>query len=939
MTNQHQSHNEVTTIILKSSDHAKEFDYKNLVYRNELYKIFELVARALKLVKDEPNKKYLHNTITLLGSRGSGKTSFLLSVKNLIEGKGNHAYADIDLSVIQVLEIIDPTLIEEKGHVFLNVISLIADLVEKKLDKNECSPANDKASIITRKEWRSSLNKLAAGLPSIDGIGSHNADSWQDPEFVMDIGLKSVAAAQKLFDNFNEFLERSLSILNKEIFLLIFDDIDVDASKGWAVLETIRKYFTSSRLITIMSGDLELYTTVVRQKKWQNFGEEILKYEGTHAYAGNGLNEFQKQVTKLTAQYMLKIMQPQYRIRLNTLLHRKIINKDLGINIVFDDKNQDAKIYELELLYEKIFSHFGILNKVQVEVFSTFLLDQPLRSQIQFLLVLADISENKNNEFDNNILADIFLSDLLEQKVDISIAANTPKYLVSVILNLLLHKRNLEDLYQLQPTTTDDSFNATLFTLNFLLVNTIRNENRFVIFDYLFKIGYLRNLMTIVPYRKEGQSNTLQPSIEDLCERAGLFNDNIFRDSIGKVQSYLYGVLDLEGTVNVINPYFIQLRALQSTVKRSHTDRIDAVFLEANRAEKILGYMPCFSASFSYKNESRIGYSVYLLLAAIGEIVKQYETVLRNERENTRISLLKQLLKELSQLRSYPVVGFTKRQTDNIPAEQLEAVDDLEEYEYPEDRSEDHLASSILLWLESGKSIATASHLLGKISTRFFYAMNNIVESSTKGIALNVLFHRQIIAFLNAVLIEDARESLEGASFRLNINNTNADDRLLINNLKAVVDTKNYRYHNLNFSKWMLSCPLLLMYLNNESIPLFNMIHRYSAGEYIRHENITFSVYNLLGQVAIRLIKEANSFYNVVSGTPDLLKDPNALVTLLQEYSIPYEWFVDGKNQGETARRNKLIREYVSSIFLNDNRTATRIRDFRNILKEMGITW
>ncbi len=934
---------QATKIILKSSDHAKEFESGSRIHQVEFITTLQHIQNALKLAVDDPKKEYLHNTITLLGSRGSGKTSFLLSIKKWVEQEKKDKESEIDLSQLQVLSIVDPTLIEEKGHVFLNVISLIMDLVEEKLTKEECHPQSENKSTVSRKQWRNSLNKLAAGIPSIDGIGNHNGDSWQDPEFVMDNGLKAVAASQKLFKNFNKFLEQSLEIIDKKAFLLIFDDIDVDASKGWVVLETIRKYFTGARIITLISGDLELYTTVVRQKKWKNFGEEILKYEGTHSDRKDGLKDFNTLVTTLTAQYMLKIMQPQYRIHLNTLLHRKIIKGRLGLIVSLDDKSVEEN---LEDLYERIFGQYGILNKVQIEVFSTFLLSQPLRSQIQFLLVFESvIKDNGNVSIDNNKLADIFLSNLLEQKVDIAMAANAPKYLNSVILKLLLNKQNLEDLYQLLPTTTNDSLNATLYTLNLLLSNTVKNNNRFVIFDYMIKIGYLRNLTTLLPYRGGSLLHEkLMPSIEDLCDRAGIFHDNILRDITGKIQAYLYGALELETPVSDITPYFIQLKALKSISRQSYTNRLDVVFKPSNtnKAQRILGYIPAFSATFSYKNESRIGYSFYLLLATIGEIIKQYEIVLRDEDEGRKVILLKQLLKELSQLRSYPIVGFVKKQIDVAAIVTTEHLKNLEEEEHSDDISDDDLVKSILRWITSYTSIMPAPHLLGRTVTRSFYAINNIAESATKELPLDELFHRQIIAFMNAVLIEDVRESLDGASSSLNINNTNTDDGVFINNLKAIERRHHDSLDTLGFSRWILSCPLLLAYLRIEQNgELIELLGKYSRIDNERYSVIHYAVSHLLHSVEIRsqVPQDNLHLYNTIEETPDLLKNRKELVLILQNHSIPFEWFVEGGDRGETMRRNNLIRQYISSIFLDDSRTSGRIRAFRKYLADNNIRW
>ncbi|MCD8079453.1 MAG: hypothetical protein LUF04_03295 [Bacteroides sp.] len=58
---------------------------------------------------------------------------------------------------------------------------------------------------------------------------------------------------------------------------MAFDDVDTDFAKGWPVMETIRKYLTSPQLITILSGDINLYTLLIRKKQWENFGKPLLK--------------------------------------------------------------------------------------------------------------------------------------------------------------------------------------------------------------------------------------------------------------------------------------------------------------------------------------------------------------------------------------------------------------------------------------------------------------------------------------------------------------------------------------------------------------------------------------------------------------------------------------------------------------------------------------
>lgn len=807
----------ITTIILDDSDHAKNFNSAELVHKTEFYATLNFINSALKLAEKEPGRMNLHNTITLSGSRGSGKTSFLLSIVKWIKDEKKDNSRNIELSSLQVLEIIDPTLIEEKGHVFLNVISLITDLVEKKLDKNECDPS-DNNSPITRKEWRSSLNKLAAGLPSIDGIGPSNTDNWQDPEFVMDNGLKAVRSAQKLAENFKVFLELSLKVLKKSAFLLIFDDIDVDASKGWTVLETIRKYFTSSTLITLLSGDLELYTTVVRQKKWQNFGKEILKYEGIEQ---GRLSEFNRRVTKLESQYLQKILQPKYRVHLLSIGEYKLYNPDKQIYVYRNTKStpdQHDEKYEVKNLYTQILKSFGVVNKYQAEGYYIYLLGLPLRTQIQFLSLFELPSGKYLTEGNVNSisLTDVFLSDLNSSAIDINTAVNNPKTLNRIILKFLLKEKKLEELYQLQPITTNYSLNASLLSLNFLLSFNIENDP-YLIFDYFIKIGYIRNLLPSIPYRKSHEG-TLVANIEDLCDNSIVINDNVLKDITGKITAYLRGAISTE---TISKAGTIPLYGEASTSKgdsESMSDRIDRVLKDkkADFIEHMMVYMPLSSNQYVLKQSSLLTYSAYLLLGAIGELIRKVKL---DDVENG--------FSELSQLRAYVMPDFKAGSSDTSGEANPEP-------QHRPKRKEGDMPIEKLFsdWVGKFSKNKISPHLLGKISTRFFFALTAI-ENNIRGRKLGEVFHAHIVALMNAILIEDYRENTAYAS-ELTLSNTNFSNNNFIYNLEAILEkradmtkvksadqgmTLQEFEEKIGFSKWLLSCPLLLAYLrfDNES--------------------------------------------------------------------------------------------------------------------------
>lgn len=293
-------HTEITgvKINLNTCMNSRAFDDTEIIHKAEFEKAKKLIDTKLDSINDENHnnnniRKRYNDTITILGSRGSGKTSFLMSVLSHYE---NHTQ-------IEIIELIDPTLIEEKGHIFLTLVSLIRDKVENVISRIECEPYSKGQQL--RNCWEQKLKKLAAGLPSIDIDNSSIYSNWHDPEHVMKKGLEAVKAAKELEQNFEEIVKIALKILDKKAFLIAFDDIDVNVNNGWKVLETIRKYLTSQYIITLLSGDIKLFSKAIRKHQWENFGKELLKNEGERM--GN-IDKYDELVTEIEGQYMQKII-------------------------------------------------------------------------------------------------------------------------------------------------------------------------------------------------------------------------------------------------------------------------------------------------------------------------------------------------------------------------------------------------------------------------------------------------------------------------------------------------------------------------------------------------------------------------------------------------------------------------------------------------------
>lgn len=890
-----------------------QLEDENVVHRKEINEVKNIIEDDIKYAVDFTKKIWdskspdeiiksqnNYKTITILGQRGSGKTTFLQKLQ--ASYKSNQDLA--------VLDIIDPTLVEEKGHIFLTVVSVIKDMVELELSK-----VSNEKKITSYKEWENICNALAGGIPSIDGIGKTMQEAdWQDSQYIMDKGLKSVHAAWNLKVSFCKFITTALKHLNKKCFFIIFDDIDIDFRKGWLVLDMIRKYFLFDNIITVVSGDERLYLLGIRKRKWKNFGKELLINEGELL---NKVTEYNDLVTEMEGQYLLKVLRPERRIRLSSLYTKtRLYTNAFKYSSLTQNYSEDSlskiKIQvkdvktEVTEFYISLFKRFGIANRYQSDPYISFLLQLPLRTQIEFLTQFVE-NQDKLGEMD---VIDPFLSDLIEKSIDINTIQGSSRLLTSSVLKLLINEKELGDLYQLQPTTDDISLNSSLVSLNLLFTQKIAIDP-FLIFDYFIKIGYVRNLLSVFSYDESPDSNinSSNGSIKGLCKHAGLYQDKVLRDVLGNMNAYLKGAFNSMSTFCGI----IELPGLAGPSKQRmsyNKDRIDNVFKNAPREKQVLGYIPLSICAFSTKNATIPCYSVYTLLATISEILSR----------NSQNEIYKALL-ELSQIRTFLIPELRRSSNDaNYNSAFFPEDDDLKTGNITT------LTADIFTWTQSFPGhFAISPHLLGKISTRFFYALKSI-ENDEPISNLGDMMHYRIISLLNAILIEDVRENVE--VFReFNVNNTKFSDKIFIDNLKAAIKTRS----SLSFSSWILACPLLLSYLRpsrelGHTLSQFN--HHIKFDKFIKN-----TVFHYLQEVSVKINQRIQK-----------AKDPtkmgfDEITERLIEEKMPYSLFVNSPNRALTLENNARIRSAFESIFGVGDWDSGRLRKLREHIKKSRIKW
>jgi len=803
------------SIILTPKDdtQATEFKENHIVHQLELDQVKSIIAELKEKGKTyNPKEKFqrVYNTITLSGTRGTGKTSFLYTLKNDLKNDNNIG------KDVEYLDIIDPTLIEEKGHIFLNIVARINTLV----DDIDTQKRKDEERY---NKWNETLKKLAAGLPMLDGIcGGLDPSDWNDTTFVMMDGLKRVNGANNLELYFHKYIEQSLELLGKKYFIIAFDDVDTDFSKGWLVLEVLRKYLTSPQIITFLSGDLDLYSFVVRKHQWKNFGKSLLKneYDKENDESFTYAKEYPRLVEKLTSQYMIKLLKPEYRIILSTL-GAKLSSKQIEIYV--DEKEDEKENIKLEKFYssylEQIWNVRGL--KMQ-EVSIKFFTNLPLRSQLSLLNTLQKIKTTEiNGHLSTRIhdvskeLSDIFYSELQTAKVNVWEMINGYSLTCIYLLKFLVDNKILDEASQFFPKLNDPSLDASSVVLGSVLSEKIV-ANPYEIFDYIIRIS---NIVAKVSWGYKGDKKT--PNIEDyLSHSYSLFDYGL--QKIASLQSSY--ILSFPNTAQSEGLIPIQNEQRRAKSKRKEDNlRIDEIFDGKDSLTRSLGYLPAFTVKDN-KGVISTYYSINNILASIGDIIYQEPREMLNE------------FMRMTQLREYPL--YLNQYEQNIDEKEEEDNENEEEINFPDSNENQPILAfinEIREWKESWfiKRIILPPYLLGRVMVRTKTSFSKINTKSNINVGNNL--HRLLIIFLNAVLVEEVMEN--NGNSKLRLTNPSDSDSFFIHNYNKNSD-------NHPFFDFIFACPLIRAYLNPNIFDELNARRRLNDiyGGYVYKELVELNI-------------------------------------------------------------------------------------------------
>lgn len=313
----------------------------------ETLHVLELIRERVVKLDDLPqlsenaapmrNHLHEHEAILAHGPRGSGKTTLLLTVRAVIQNNHGASAWRSRLAVdeqpadwykqVLVLPPLDPTLVEG-DEVFLATVvaNILRELRRTKHrhgdpDRRGAWQPDGQGSMAGEgsREVDEALTRLASALRVLAPKAAQLAlnDATNDPTLFAERLISNANSGLDLAERFHAFCVAACIRLGVKALVQPIDDADVSIDQGFSVLETVRRYLSHRRILTLMLGDLDLFGVVVRDHQWKHLGK-LVKVEGKvgGSETNRQVQRLVTQVADLSDQYLLKLIRVERRVQL-----------------------------------------------------------------------------------------------------------------------------------------------------------------------------------------------------------------------------------------------------------------------------------------------------------------------------------------------------------------------------------------------------------------------------------------------------------------------------------------------------------------------------------------------------------------------------------------------------------------------------------------------
>lgn len=330
-------------------------DYKSLLRRIEEHRTQIRGLRRLRGKMDEQYNLMYDNIFSIMGKRGSGKTSAVLTLKQLLQ---NENAWDITLPIIM------PEMIPPECSMIGWILSLLEDTVTEldnaSINKSENSNGyfdgcmNQPKNSLVR-EYNKVKELCYSQFYQVKGTESFTAaviNTEQQTQNSFNFSHELVKFWDRLVDAVRIAYEPPKD--EEPLIYIMFDDVDLIPDAVISLLSTIVKYLSHPNLVIFVTADEELLYDVIENSMNKKLGkyDELQTYSSVMNYFTGGeesadeenirklknqLSQKLKIVQEIPKLYGDKILPPSCRYYLQTF--EKFEEKGMFIEQVIQDLN------------------------------------------------------------------------------------------------------------------------------------------------------------------------------------------------------------------------------------------------------------------------------------------------------------------------------------------------------------------------------------------------------------------------------------------------------------------------------------------------------------------------------------------------------------------------------------------------------------------------
>ena len=286
----------------------------------------------------ENNKEQYDNVVSILGNRGIGKTSTMLTIiRELKEGTYFNESVDKKNNVIDVFSpLIAPEDMSENsdilGWIIISLHDIYSNIKEKELTyvQEELFKQLEKDFIKLKKDYQ--YRKPETNIVVNDSYNS-TSDFVSRKIKIEDGDFKLVPLFQRIIDSLIKLLKirnRFKYSINNEtvdgtpLIFFFFDDVDVATKHSISILRDILTFLSHPNIVVFISGDYKVFS---QSATLNMLAQENLSYEEinqSYIYGSDDNCDYAINLAKSRSEFFLrKVMPPMYRYEL-----KKLSNED-----------------------------------------------------------------------------------------------------------------------------------------------------------------------------------------------------------------------------------------------------------------------------------------------------------------------------------------------------------------------------------------------------------------------------------------------------------------------------------------------------------------------------------------------------------------------------------------------------------------------------------